>query len=133
MSIFGPSKREQHVLEMLVGSGKEPDYINEFVRLAPTFDPTGDDLYDTSYGKVTVAIFRIEKMLRVALDSDRRRPIGPLQVRFDQILAVQQAQRTRFGAVDVTTLLTTYPDFESLSVWDVVQGLYRSLRPALSR
>ncbi|HWA90561.1 MAG TPA: hypothetical protein VG889_11025 [Rhizomicrobium sp.] len=121
------------MLELLVDKGRQPDYLNEFVRLAPSFDPSGDEMYDTSFGKVTLAIFGADKALRVVLDSDKQKPIGPIKVRFDQIVAVQQSQRTRFGAVDVTTLITTYPDFESLSVWDVAQGLYRNLRAAQGR
>ena len=119
--------------KLLVGDKKEPDYSNEFVQLTPFSDPSSNDLYVESYRKVAVGIFQTEKMVHFVLDSDKRKPIGPIKVRFDQIVEIQQARRERFGAIDVTTIITAYPDFESLSVWDVVQGLYRNLRAALAR
>jgi hypothetical protein len=123
-------EREQSLQQIARRGGLEPDFLMEYNSVGA--GGAEGEWYHTKNDKIAFAIYRKHKLMRVIFNSNKSKPL-PFDVRFDEIVDIEQRRMRMSSSFDVTIVITTNSLFPSIEVFDPTSYLYRNLRSALGR
>jgi hypothetical protein len=123
----GRPNRAQIKADLLLLNGQSPDFQMEYHRVSTGF---------VVNEMVMVAIFRTSKVIRYILHYNERKPLR-VDYLFDEVVDIVR-ERVKGGiheslTAEVTTIITTQKNLNSISVWDKYNSLYNELRSTLGR